>query len=608
MKVRLEPIGETIDCGAQETVLDAAFRQGLSLAHGCREGQCSACKCYLLQGDVELMPYSTFALSDTERAGGYALMCRAMPVGDAVVELLHYDPEDYRLENAIREATGVVEAVAQLTEDIVGVTLTVPEDFAWLPGQYVDVHVPGEDGARRSFSVASLPDSRRIELMIKRYPGGRLSGMLGSEVVAGSRLTFTGPYGAFHLRRSDAPILMVAGGSGMAPVLGVLRQLAAESCVRPIRFFYGARSAADLFALDEIAALGERLPDFTFTPVTEGFVHDAIDEELESPDVYMCGPPPMLEAVEALLTGRGVDPSRIFQDRFTLSADAATAVPQSSPAVDERAFGWFAPAGRRATLYEDVTVDTQPSVHRHLRRGWPVSFADGRGTWDDGSTALRSRDWFAFRDPGEQWERPFYQAGSALEQQMEGAVRSAAAQGLFGDFSAQWVSFLGRHCRSRRSSSTGCGSPWRPRRATACRTPWPPASACRRPTSSARPRRSSSMRWTSSRSSAPSCRSSPRGRRSCVTRLGSRRGATSSAWPPPRLGRGARRGQPVLRADGGHAHPPRARHPRRRRPRRHHHPGARPGRDPGVGVVTGLDGEAEPLRARRSTSTARTTA
>ncbi len=143
MKVRLEPIGETIDCGAQETVLDAAFRQGYSLAHGCREGQCSACKCYLLEGDVELAPYSNFALSDTERSGGYALMCRAMPTTDVVVELLHYDPDNYRLENAIREATGVVEAVLKLTEDIVGVTVTVPEDFSWLPGQYVDVHVPG---------------------------------------------------------------------------------------------------------------------------------------------------------------------------------------------------------------------------------------------------------------------------------------------------------------------------------------------------------------------------------------------------------------------------------------------------------------------------------
>ena len=115
---------------------------------------------------------------------------------------------------------------------------------------------------------------------------------------------------------------MIAGGSGMAPVLGVLRQLAAEGCERPIRFFYGAREERDLFALDEIAALGERLPDFRFTPVTGRFVHEAVDGELEGPDVYMCGPPPMLEAAEAMLAERGVDPARIFQDKFTTSADA----------------------------------------------------------------------------------------------------------------------------------------------------------------------------------------------------------------------------------------------------------------------------------------------
>jgi hypothetical protein len=93
-------------------------------------------------------------------------------------------------------------------------------------------------------------------------------------------------------------------------------------------------------------------------------------------------------------------------------------------------------------LYEDVTIDTQPSVHRHLTRGWPVSFEDGRGTWNDASTALRSTDWFSFRDPGEQWEKPFYQRGSAVEQQIEGALRSAIDEGLLSDFSEEWLAFL----------------------------------------------------------------------------------------------------------------------------------------------------------------------
>jgi hypothetical protein len=180
----------------------------------------------------------------------------------------------------------------------------------------------------------------------------------------------------------------------------------------------------------------------------------------------------MIEAAEEMLVaGHGVEEQRIFMDKFTTSADAAPAAGAAAPAAGdaapavgaaptpprhdapdsgtpslgdqaERDFSWYTPAKRHATLYEDVTIDTQPSVHRHLTRGWPVSFEDGRGTWNDESTALRSRDWFAFRDPGEQWERPFYQAETAIENQIEGAIRSAAGEGLVEDFEPGWVEFL----------------------------------------------------------------------------------------------------------------------------------------------------------------------
>src|SRR5712691_46969 len=140
-RVHFEPIGEEIDCGAEESVLDAAFRQGYNLVYGCREGQCSACKSYLLEGEVALKPYSTFALSDTEEAQGYTLLCRAMPDSDLTVELLHYDPENYRLDNPIREGRGRVLDVEALTHDIrrLHVEVEEPEDFSFRPGQYVDV-------------------------------------------------------------------------------------------------------------------------------------------------------------------------------------------------------------------------------------------------------------------------------------------------------------------------------------------------------------------------------------------------------------------------------------------------------------------------------------
>jgi propane 2-monooxygenase small subunit len=111
----------------------------------------------------------------------------------------------------------------------------------------------------------------------------------------------------------------------------------------------------------------------------------------------------------------------------------------------ERSFQWYTPKKRRATLYEDVTIDTQPSVHRHLDRGWPVHFEDGRGLWSDDSTALRSADWYEFRDPGQLWERTYYQAGTAYEQLIEGAVRTARRERAFDDFTPEWVDFLRRH-------------------------------------------------------------------------------------------------------------------------------------------------------------------
>jgi ferredoxin-NADP reductase/ferredoxin len=448
MKVRLEPIGVEIECGADETVLDAAFRQGLNLVYGCREGQCSACKCFLLEGEVALKRYSNFALSDTEQASGYTLMCRAMPEQDLVVELLHYDPENFELEHAIHDGEASVEAVEPLTHDITRLVLKAP-GFTFTPGQYVDLHVPDSGNAKRSFSMANLPGDDRIELMIKRYPGGRLSGMLEDRIQPGDTLGYTGPYGSLRVHDSEAPILMIAGGSGMAPVLSLLRHLAQTGCMRPIRFFYGARTEQDLFHTEHIEGLD--LSDFQFIPVTGRFVHEAVDEYLtevarsetsNAPEahVYMCGPPPMIEAAEDMLAAHGVSDDRIFIDKFTTSASA---VPADAPdAASERDFTWFTPEGRRATLYEDVTVDTQPSIHRHLTRGWLLSFEDGRGTWEDASTALTSPDWFAFRDPGRQWERTFYQAGNAAEQQIEGAVRAAASEGLLQDFSADWIAFL----------------------------------------------------------------------------------------------------------------------------------------------------------------------
>jgi propane monooxygenase reductase subunit len=272
-----------------------------------------------------------------------------MPDSDLVVELLHFDPDNYRLDSPIRDGRATVAAVEALTHDIRRLELEVrePADFSFTPGQYVDLWVPGTD-ARRSFSMANLPGDGRIELIIKRYPGGRFSSLLDGGLAPPDEVSFTGPYGAFRLRDSDRPVLMVAGGSGMAPILSLLRQMSAggyeRGLDRMVRFFYGARAQRDLFYLDLVVELGSRIPDFGFVPVLSdadpedrwdgalplglGFVHEVVDSyldsgEMEQPDVYMCGPPPMIDAASELLVERhGVDESRIFYDKFTTSADA----------------------------------------------------------------------------------------------------------------------------------------------------------------------------------------------------------------------------------------------------------------------------------------------
>jgi propane monooxygenase reductase subunit len=336
-RVLFEPIGEEIDCDTEESVLDAAFRHGFNLVYGCREGQCSACKAYLLEGEVVLKPYSTFALSESEESNGYTLLCRAMPEEDLVVELLHFDPDNYRLENQIRDGRGVVSEVEALTHDIRRLVLDVaaPADFSFVPGQYVDIWVPDAESAgevRRSFSMANVPGDGRIELIVKRYAGGRFSALLDGTIAPGDELRFTGPYGAFHLRDGDRPILMVAGGSGMAPILSLLRTLASDGSDRRVRFFYGARTAEDVFYVDLIEELGRGLADFEFTPVLsdegEGFVHEAACAcigagEVGDPEIYMCGPPPMIDAMlEEATEVHGIDDGQIFHDKFTTSADA----------------------------------------------------------------------------------------------------------------------------------------------------------------------------------------------------------------------------------------------------------------------------------------------
>jgi propane monooxygenase reductase subunit len=332
--VRFEPVGIEIEADEDETVLNAAFRQGIMLMHGCKEGQCSACKSFLLDGEVDLERYSTFALPDFEEAEGWTLLCRAHAYSDLEVELINYDEEILHSGTPPRTVKTRVEAVEPLTADIRLLRLRVEgeEPFEFRPGQYVDIAIPGDEQHHRSFSMANTSTSpNELEFMIKLYPGGRFSGLLSDGAIKpGDELSVTGPYGVFTLRSSSPRrLLFIGGGAGMAPNQSHLRSLAETESEREAIYYYGARTEADLFHLDEIGALPARfvpaLSDDTNGWEGEcGLITDVIDRlegDVSDVDAYVCGPPPMVEAAIALLEARGVPEAHIYYDKFTTTAD-----------------------------------------------------------------------------------------------------------------------------------------------------------------------------------------------------------------------------------------------------------------------------------------------
>jgi propane monooxygenase reductase subunit len=304
------------------------------LMHGCKEGQCSACKSFLLDGEVDLDRYSTFALPDFEEAEGWTLLCRAHAYSDLEIELINYDEEILHGGSPPRTVRTRVEAVESLTADIRLLRLRVFDDepFEFKPGQYVDICIPGAEEHHRSFSMANTSTSPdELEFMIKLYPGGRFSGLLADGAVQpGDELSVTGPYGVFTLRASSPRrLLFIGGGAGMAPILSLLRSLAEAGSEREAIYYYGARTEADLFHLDEIGALPAR-----FVPALSensngwagesGLITDVIDRlegDVSEVDAYVCGPPPMVEAAIALLEARGVPEAHIYFDKFTTTAD-----------------------------------------------------------------------------------------------------------------------------------------------------------------------------------------------------------------------------------------------------------------------------------------------
>jgi propane monooxygenase reductase subunit len=338
--VTLLPFEKQFVCNDNETILEAAMRNGLNLRYGCKHGGCGLCKAQVVEGDVDNSEASGFALMDFEKQQGLALLCCAYPETDIAIELWDYDEADLISGSTVQQFAVAVTRVVELTHDIRGIHLQLidPQRIEFKAGQYIDLQVPGTS-EWRSYSMANPPSQRReIEIMVKLMPGGLFSAYVADQLKPGEQLTLRGPYGNFHLRDTQREAIFIAGGSGMAPILSLLRDMAERNDARPVTYFYGARARRDLFQLDELQGLEQRLPHFRFVPaLSEPQPDDAWDGEIglitdvvkrlvtsgKSQEAYMCGPTAMIDAAILTLQRLGVEEKEIFYDKFVTKADTA---------------------------------------------------------------------------------------------------------------------------------------------------------------------------------------------------------------------------------------------------------------------------------------------
>ena len=335
--VRQWPTPIAVEAG--QTVLEAAIAQGLPYPHGCRSGNCGACKSRLHAGEVEMSPYSEYALTEEERAQGLVLACRAVPYGDA--ELSWLEPDEVAT-HPLRDLVCRVSAVDVATHDIKRVRLAIESGgpLTFSAGQYAAVgfgNLPPRD-----YSMANVPDrdgqgDPELEFHIRHVAGGASSAYVAKALRPGETVRVQGPYGSSFLREQHTgPILAIAGGSGLAPIKSIVETALELGMKQPIHLYFGVRDERDLYLEEHFRALEGRHPNLRFTPVLSepraptrrrtGFVHQAVTQDVADFDgakAYIAGPPVMVEAASALLEGRGLRREDIHADAFYTEAERA---------------------------------------------------------------------------------------------------------------------------------------------------------------------------------------------------------------------------------------------------------------------------------------------
>ena len=326
--------GEPLQVEMGRTILETALAAGVDYPHGCRTGNCGACKSVLHSGNVEMSPFSEFALSSEEQDRGLILACRSVPWSDCVVSPVD---SDEAVTHASRHLTCTVVDITQATHDIRIIRLEIcsggPYDFS--PGQYAQLIFDGLPS--RDFSMASQPGQDIVEFHIRLVPGGAVSPYITEILRVGHKVVLNGPHGTAYFRPSHTgPIIAAAGGSGLAPIKSIIDSALAKGARQDIHLYFGVRDERDLYMEDYFEMISSEYTNFTFVPVLSepsgitkrrtGYIAEALEQDFVDLDgfkIYLAGPPMMVETAVASVISMGIHQHNIHADAFYTEAEKA---------------------------------------------------------------------------------------------------------------------------------------------------------------------------------------------------------------------------------------------------------------------------------------------
>lgn len=335
-QITVQPSGRSFGANADEPILQAAIRQGIGMPYGCKDGACGSCKCRKLEGTVVHGPHQAKALSAEEEAGGYVLTCCAVPQSDVVLESRQVTDES---AFPVKKMPSRVASLEKVSHDVMVVKLQLPanDTMRYHAGQYVEFIL--RDGARRSYSMANAPhNGPGVELHIRHMPGGKFTDHVFTAMKEKEILRVEGPFGSFYLREdSDKPIILLASGTGFAPIKALIEYLQFKGSSRPATLYWGGRRPADLYMDAWVKARMAEMPQLTYVPVISnalpednwtgrtGFVHKAVMEDhpdLSGFQVYACGAPIVVDSARAEYSAAcKLPPEEFYADSFTSEAD-----------------------------------------------------------------------------------------------------------------------------------------------------------------------------------------------------------------------------------------------------------------------------------------------